>query len=111
MLGSIFLQTKGLENFHILGLAPRPTIVLRVHQLGTYRKFITPLSDASGKHSAYAKLLTQFLHVIHLPALVTSDRGKGSDFQIRQLREVANNALGDPICKVFGIRQSANDSE
>ena len=83
--------------------APKLCPVRRIDQIGLHADLVAVLRNASHQHRSDLKLFPDFLRVI-LIALEAEDAASRHHFEIGQLRQRADQALGQAVAQIFIVR-------
>ena len=98
------------ESLPVVLLAPDMRVVAGVHQLRADRESVSSLDDSSREHRPHAELSPDGPGV-HVLSFVVKGRAPRNHLDPRDLRYGVDQALGDSIAQVLGIRIASRVDE
>jgi hypothetical protein len=90
----------------VVGGAPELLVLVCIHQLDGHRETVRAWRDAAGDDGADAQLAGHGREV-GVPPLVAEDGGPRDHLQVGQPREPVDEALGQAVAQVVGVRVAA----
>src|SRR6266478_4854818 len=100
--GELFPESNHIRELAIVLLSPDVAAVAGIDQLGADVQCVPSLRDSALEDHTHAQLAANRLNV-RIFSLVAKNRVSRHHFQIRQLRQAIDEALGDTVTQVFGV--------
>jgi hypothetical protein len=109
-MSDVVLHSESVHQLAVVLFAPQGGVVLHLDEFGAHGKVVGTLRHAAGQHGTDAEFAAYRARV-GLLAFVTKDCATRHYLEVGQLRETADQALGNAVAQVVAIRGGAGVDE